>query len=260
MDSDDVVEVVRDVGDSPIVENGARLGYAVNGLLHLLLGSIALRLAMGTRSQTADQSGALSTLAGSTLGWVALVVAVIGYALLAVWQLTELVLRHDLGHRVKSLGKAIVYAAIGFSALAILRGSRSSSSAQSVDFTASVMDKPAGRLLVGAIGLGILGIAGYHVYKGWTKRFLSDLDEHPGDWAVHAGRAGYVTKGIALALVALLFLGAALHQNPNEARGLDGALLALLGAPFGRVALALVALGLGAYGVYSFARARHARV
>lgn len=260
MDSDDAVGVVRDVGESPIVENGARLGYAVNGLLHLLLGFIALQLALGTRTQTADQSGALATLAGSTLGWVALVVAVAGYGLLALWQITELVLRHDASHRVKSFGKAVVYLAIGFSALTVLRGTGSSSSAQSVDFTASVMEKPAGRLLVGAIGLGVLGIAGYHVYKGWTKRFLSDLEEHPGEWAVHAGRVGYVTKGIALALVGLLFLGAALHQNPKEARGLDGALLALLGVPFGRIALVLVALGLGAYGVYSFARARHARV
>jgi hypothetical protein len=49
------------------------------------------------------------------------------------------------------------------------------------------------------------------------------------------------------------------HQ-PSEARGLDGALRNLLGAPGGPVLLALVALGLIAFGVYSFGRARHADV
>ncbi|MFD1214809.1 DUF1206 domain-containing protein, partial [Arthrobacter sp. GCM10027362] len=41
----------------------ARCGWAANGLLHLLIGVIALRLAFG-RSGEADQSGAAAQLAG----------------------------------------------------------------------------------------------------------------------------------------------------------------------------------------------------
>ena len=122
------------------------------------------------------------------------------------------------------------------------------------------MGSPGGRLLVGVVGLVVLGIAGYHVYKGWTKKFLEDLREHPGDWAVTAGRIGYIAKGVALVIVGFFFLVAAWQADPDKAQGLDGALKTLKDAPFGPFLLTLVAVGIAAYGVYSFARSRYARV
>ena len=74
---------------------------------------------------------------------------------------------------------------------------------------------------------------------------------------VAALREGTVPKGVALAVVGGLFLAAALHANAAEARGLDGALRTLAGTPYGPYLLTLVALGIGAYGVYSFFRARY---
>jgi hypothetical protein len=122
------------------------------------------------------------------------------------------------------------------------------------------MAKPFGQVLVAAVGLAVIGVGIYHVVKGWKRKFLADLDSNPGPWVVKAGRFGYIAKGIALAVVGVLFGLAALHENAKEATGLDGALRSFLGAPFGRVILTLVALGFVAYGIYSFARARHARV
>ena len=52
---------------SPAVEKGARLGYAASGLLHLLLGWLALQLVLG-HAATADQTGALAALAATGLG------------------------------------------------------------------------------------------------------------------------------------------------------------------------------------------------
>ncbi len=42
---------------------GARLGFAVSGVLHLLIAWIALKVAWSTSGGSANQSGALSTLA-----------------------------------------------------------------------------------------------------------------------------------------------------------------------------------------------------
>ncbi len=122
------------------------------------------------------------------------------------------------------------------------------------------MKQPAGQWLVAAVGLAVIGVGVYHVVKGWKKKFLRDLETHPGEWIVKAGRVGYIAKGIALAIVGGLFVLAAVRHKPSEARGLDGALRNLLGAPGGPVLLALVALGLIAFGVYCFGRARHADV
>ena len=104
------------------------------------------------------------------------------------------------------------------------QGAGSSAEQQTEDFTAGLMGSPGGRLLVGLVGLVVLGIAGYHVYKGWTKKFLEDLREHPGDWAVTAGRIGYIAKGVALVIVGFFFLVAAWQADPDKAQGLDGAL------------------------------------
>lgn len=250
-------------GDSKPLEWGARLGYAVSGLLHLLIGWIALKVAWSSGGGSADQSGALGTLARSPGGPLVLWVAVVGFALLALWQLTDAVTGGSGGEasdRAKAAGKMVVYAALAWTALKFASGSSTSSRAQTEDFTATLMQHSGGRLLVGAIGVAVVGVGGYHVYKGWAKRFLQDLQEHPGDWAVQAGRAGYIAKGVALVVVGFLFLVAAVRKAPSKASGLDGGLRTLREAPAGTWLLSLVAVGIAAYGVYCFARARYGRV
>ena len=75
-----------------------------------------------------------------------------------------------------------------------------------------------------------------------------------------AAKVGYIGKGIALAAVGILFITAAIQQRAGKATGMDGALRSLRDLPAGTVILLVIALGLLAYGVYSFARARFARV
>jgi len=264
MDGEDVAdkadEVTEQVGDNPVVRAGVRVGYAVNGMLHVLIAWIAAQLALTHRGGNADQSGALATLAGNAFGRMLLWVAVAGFALLGLWQLTEVVQQHEASERVKAGAKAIVYLVLGWSAFGFARGRGGSSAEQSSDFTAALMQPALGRLLVAVIGLAVIGVGGYHVVKGWTSRFLRDLQEHPGSWAMWAGRIGYVAKGIALVLVGVLFVTAALHDRAAESTGLDGALRRLLLLPAGSAALLVIAVGLAAYGVYSGARARYARV
>jgi hypothetical protein len=77
---------------------------------------------------------------------------------------------------------------------------------------------------------------------------------------VIAAKVGYIGKGIALAAVGILFITAAIQQRAGKATGLDGGLRSMLDLPAGPVILLGIALGLAAYGVYSFARARYARV
>jgi len=262
MDTDDVRSAARQAGDHPALETAARLGYAVNGVLHLLIAWLGFQLALGAGSGSADQSGALQTLSGTGVGRASLWIGVLGFLGLGLWQVTEVfVSRDETSDRVKAAAKAVLYLFLSFSCLTWARGSSgSSSSTQTVDFTATLMEKPAGRVLVGLVGLGIVAVGVYHVAKGWRRTFLKDLDEHPGALAERAGRFGYIAKGVALALVGILFALAALHAAPSEATGLDGALRTMLKAPQGPILLAVGALGFAAYAVYSFARARHAKV
>jgi len=246
-------------GNSAVVEKGARLGFAASGLLHVLIAWVVLQLALGSSSgQQADQEGALQTLAGSPVGSVLLWLTVVGFAFLALWQLTDAIVRRGLGDRAKAAGKAVVYAALAWTAYDVVEGGGGSGG--SSGSTAGLLGSTGGRLLIGALGLVVIGVAVYHVWKGSTRSFLRDLQEHPGRWVVRAGQVGYIAKGVALALVGGFLVASAAGASGDQPQGLDGALRALADLPFGTVLLILAAIGFAAFGVYSFARARYARV
>lgn len=260
--------------DGDGLENLARVGLVSYGVVHLLVAWLALQLAWGTSSESADQSGALSTVAESPVGKPLLWIIALGMIALAVWQALE-VLRWRSGwsatgdartkavkKSAKAVAKAIIYAALAVLAIRFATGSGGSSSQQQQSTTAGVFGWPAGRWLIGLAGLVLLGVGIYHVYKGVTKHFLKEIDlaEAPPSatrLVTRLGQVGYPGKGIALGVVGGLFVWAAVTFDPEKASGLDGALRTILDAPFGRFLLTLVALGIAAFGAYLFVRARY---
>ena len=265
---------VMRAADGDGLENLARVGLVSYGVVHLLVAWLALQLAWGTSSESADQSGALSTVAESPVGKPLLWIIALGMIALAVWQALE-VLRWRSGwsasgdarskavkKSAKAVAKAIVYAALAVLAIRFATGSGGSSSQQQQSTTAGVFGWPAGRWLVGLAGLVLVGVGIYHVYKGVTKRFLKEIDlaEAPPSatrLVTRLGQVGYPGKGVALGVVGGLFVWAAVTFDPEKASGLDGALRTILDAPFGQFLLTLVALGIAAFGAYLFVRARY---
>ena len=261
-------------GNSDALENFARVGLIAYGIVHLLVAWLALQLAWGGGGQSADQSGAMATLAEQPLGTPLLWVVALGMLALAVWQAAE-VLRWRSGWSAsgdarskalkksgKSVVKAVVYLALGILAIRFATGAGTSSSQSQQQTAAGVFAWPGGRWLIGVAGLVLVGVGVYHVYKGVTKRFLKEIDlaEAPPTAArlvTRLGQVGFPGKGVALAVVGGLLVYAAARFDPAKASGLDGALRTILDAPFGRVLLTLVALGIAFFGAYLLVRARY---
>lgn len=245
----------------PAVRAGARLGYAASGVLHLLLGWLALQVAWGSSSESADQTSALEQLSESAVGGPLLWLIVVGFVLLGVWQATEAVVSDDTKDRVKAIAKAVTFLVLAGVAVSVVTGSGGGDSEeQTTSITATIMENPLGRVAVAAVGLGIIAVGVFHVVKGWQRKFLEDLRGQPPHAVVVAGRVGYIAKGIALGMLGVLFVLAALQDDADQAGGMDAALTALLELPAGPVILTAVGLGIAAYGVYSFGRARYAKV
>ena len=127
---------------------------------------------------------------------------------------------------------------------------------------ATLMRAPGGPLLVAAVGLGVLVVAGFLAHRGWTEKFTSKLDSRgrtgkEGRAYVLSGKIGYLGKAVAIAIVGALFLYAAATQDPRKSGGLDVALHKILQQPYGGPVLVVVALGFAGYGVFCFAWARH---
>lgn len=259
--------------DSKAFEYTARVGFAASGVLHLLVAFIILRLAFGSGGN-ADQSGALATLAKQPGGTLMLWVAAAGLVALGLWRLAEAIVGSKPGERsgqqqqddspawkrAKSLGLAIVEFAIALSAARFAMGSGQSSGQQNSGMSAQLMQSGWGKALLIAIGLGVAAVGGYHIYKGASKKFLKDLRVSGGTGVTAVGVTGYVAKGLVLTGAGLLVIFATLQADPSKAAGIDAAVKTLGQAPFGKVLLILAALGIAAFGAYSFVRSRYGRM
>ena len=265
----------RQAGDSDALEHLARVGLIAYGVVHLLIAWLAIQLAwFGGGGASADQSGAMATLAESPVGKPLLWVLGVGLIALALWQAAE-VLRWRSGWSAsgkartealknsgKALGKAVIYVALAVLAIRFATGGGQSSSQSQQDTTAGVFGWPGGQFLVGAAGLVLIGAGVWHIRKGLTKHFLKQIDTTGCSagairLVTRLGQIGFPGKGVALAGVGGLLVWAAVTFDPAKAQGLDGALHAILGLPFGQILLALVAVGIAAFGAFCFVRARY---
>lgn len=252
-------DAARHAGESQVVETGARLGYVANGIIHLLIAWIALRVAWSSTGEEASSGGALENLRQAPLGPVLLWTVVVGFVLLASWYLTEGIrgtADASAVTRIRRAGKASVYLALAWTAFGFARGTKSSEGDSTADATAMVLGWPGGRLIVVAVGLVVAFIGARYARKGLTDRYLEDLEDDPGTLACTAARYGYAAKGAAYVVIAVLLVIAGWRHDSDTAAGLDGALRTLREQPFGPYLLTAVAVGLAAYGVYSFVRAR----
>lgn len=265
--ADSAETTARKAASHPAFRTLARTGYAANGVVHLLIGAIVL--AAGTGGGESDQTGAFRAIAEAPLGYAALWVLTVGLAALALWYVVEGVLvdeedtRKRWAKRLGEWAKAIVYAAIGYSAASVALGTGSSGDQGAQDASSTVLSLPGGPVLLGVAGLVIVVIGGAFVVKGATRSFREKLRMPggiTGKIVTVLGVLGYIAKGVALAIVGVLIVTAAVQVDPGEAGGLDRAISSLVALPFGPWLVGAAGIGFIAYGIYCFFRARYARL
>ncbi|KJQ56025.1 DUF1206 domain-containing protein [Microbacterium sp. SA39] len=259
----------RAAQDSKVFRVLARVGYVVLGILHILIGAIAISIAVGGGGENADQGGALEKIQQNPGGVFLLWLIVLGLVALAIWQIAEAIVERDpdtkkkWGHRIKFLGTAAAYLAIAATALVYALGGQSQSSDSTQSFSARLLSAPAGVALLVLVGLIVAAVGVAFVVRGITRAFTKHLDLPAGKarkGIIAFGVAGYIAKGIAVVVAGILFVVAALTHDPEKAGGLDAALRSLAELPFGAVILWAVGAGLALYGLFCFARARYARM
>ncbi|MCL3860841.1 DUF1206 domain-containing protein [Actinotalea sp. K2] len=266
---------VQSVRQSRPVEVVARAGYVTVGILHLLIAWIALQIAFGDgsgESEDADQSGALREIAAQPAGGVMLWAAAVALTMLGLWQLAEALFGGQAGSRRAQLvakgraaGKGVVHLTLAVTTAGIVLGQGQDSGDEQAEEGAGILTGSVpGRVLLFAIGLGIIGFALYQVFIGITQRFQRVLrdDMHDALEPVvkKTGTVGYVARGLALVIVGLLTCVAAVADDEDEAGGMDGALTTLAQQPYGPWLLAVVAVGFAAFGLFSFGRARYGTI
>lgn len=244
-------------------------GYVARGVIYMIMGLLALQLALGQRKGEADQAGALAEIGAKPFGKALLIAMAMGLAAYGLWHLIGGGLNfegEDALHRALRMARFLIYGVFSWSTLRFaLDDKQQGGDEKSKDFTAKIIELPAGRVLVALLGLVFIAMAAYAVRQASGDRYKEDLKtwEIPssGQRAVEAvARTGLFARGFVFALIGVFFLQAAWQADAAQAKGIDDALRRVAQAPYGKVALGLLAVGLICFGVYSLVEARYHKV
>ncbi|CAL9360795.1 hypothetical protein SUDANB176_00671 [Streptomyces sp. enrichment culture] len=264
----------RRAANGSVREGAARAGLTARGVIYLLVGVLALRIAFGDGQRQADRGGALAELADKPFGAALLWALGVGLAGMALWRLTEALFGavgqdgRSARKRLLAVARCAFYAFVASSVLAFAvdRGNGSGSSdRQSRDLTARAMEVPAGQWLVGLAGAVVVGTGVWIGVQAVRRTYHEELK--PGELSTGARRlvdvtgvGGGAARGLVFAAAGAFAVRAAIAYEPDRAKGLDDTLRSFAGTPLGPWLLVCVSVGLVLFGVFSFALARWRRV
>ncbi len=248
----------------------ARLGYAAKGMIYLIMGFLAGRVAIDNGGKITDNKGALQAIYHQSFGQILLGIVMVGLVGYALRCFLRAALDMDRrGSDAKGIVSRVAYAVVGviylvlaYGGLHLLMGAGSagkSSDTSTKDWTATLLQQSYGVTLVVLAGLAVAGVALFLFYYAFTAQFMRMFSGVSGDLRQsieRLGQVGYIAQGVVFAEIAIFLIVAARRHNAGAARGIGGALQQLTHEPYGHVLLGIVALGFLAYGVFGFAQAR----
>lgn len=249
----------------------ARVGLVARGVLYMAIGYLAFQAASsGGSGQQASSGGVFQYLGGQPGGELMLGVLALGLVAYALWNFARAawgdpVSGSETSDRVMYAVKGGLYVSVAFSAVAALMssGGGSGGSGGSQQTAGFLLGLPGGAFLTGAIGVGIAVYGAKQIKdNGLDAEFMSKLspDRFANERLVRrAGQIGYTARGATLIMIGGFFLVAALQHDPDEAKGLGGALATLSQQPYGQVLLYVAAAGLFLFGLYTVAEAKMRR-
>jgi hypothetical protein len=248
-----------------------RVGLVGQGVVALIIGLLAIRIAMGQKDEAATSDGAVAWLAQQPLGKFLLVALTVALFALAVWRFLDALMGDPVEgsepkDRVKYAVLGVIYLSVAITTLGITianwtgsgdtNGSQKSGDAGSQQAAHTMFSWPAGRWLVGLAGVAVIGYAVYNFYKQVIKRkFTERIDDTA--WVVRLGLIGYTAQSLVYAVIGYFFIQAAIAFKSKTAKGPSGALIELADQGWGKFLLWAIAIGLFAYGLFCVAEAKY---
>ena len=259
----------RRTAKSPGMAWLARAGLVARGVIYVLVGIIAVQIAIDGSRQQADRTGAVRLVSRTAFGSAILWLLVIGFAGMTLWRLSEAAWGgpeadgRKPAKRLANLARGVFYAVVTYGILkyALGVGQPSSSDNQSQDLTAAALKHHGGQLVVALAGIVVVIGGLYVIYRAYERKFLKHLrmgsaSARTRTIVTRLGQAGGIARGLVFATIGVFLVIAAKNASPQQAKGIDSALRELAHTPLGPWVLVVVAIGLVMFGVYSWCEAR----
>ncbi|HEY8562897.1 MAG TPA: DUF1206 domain-containing protein [Pyrinomonadaceae bacterium] len=272
----ETVQAAEETVRKPFVRKIARLGFYTKGFLFIVIGILAVMVALGQRGgELADPTGALTRVAMLDYGRVILMVFIAGAVSHGVWNILRGLADVDgagknwrgIIMRCIAIGVGIFYLWLAFSAFNILVTENVRVEGGQVQRTIAgiILAVPLGFMLLFLIGLITIGAGIHECYSGITRKYqnnfrLFSLSANQLRFINVLGILSFTARAIIFCLVGYFFISAAIHYNAEEAIGIDGALAILADTYYGKTILFITAAGLVCHGVLSLYEARFRRI
>jgi hypothetical protein len=250
----------------------ARFGYVAKGVVYATIGLLALLEALGMGGKTASPDGAMQSIGSRPFGGFLLVLLSAGLAGYALWKVVQGVMDpddrgsdvHGVVRRVAYVGSGAIHGLLAYTAAQSVFGAEDSSE-DAMAASAMAYQPPVGRILVAVVGVVVIGVGLYQLYAAYKAKFRGELalGRRGGAkemWTTLLGRIGTTARALAIGAAGAFLILAAYQSDPQETRGLGGALETIQQQPLGSYMLGVIAAGLVLYGLFMFVVARYRRI
>ncbi|MFC7394360.1 DUF1206 domain-containing protein [Scopulibacillus cellulosilyticus] len=258
----------------PWVIRFARFGHMAQGAVYFIIGLLAMQTAFGLHGKLVSSEGALHTIAKQPFGFIGLIVLAAGLCSYGCWQIIAALFDpQNIGHNLKGIVTRIgylfvagIYISLCISAVKMLMHVGVKDPGHHYQtLSAKMLAEPFGQTIIGLLGAGILIFGIGQVFWALSGKFQKNLKKNKMSrkewlWSGRFGKFGISARGVVFGIIGFFLIRTAIQADPNETKGLDGALAEVSRQPYGSVLLAVAAVGLIAYGVYMFAEARYKRL
>jgi hypothetical protein len=259
-------------GIAPVINRLTRFGFATKGVVTVLVGTLALRYALGVGGRITGQEGVIQWVLGRPFGRIMLAVLAAGLAGYALWMFVAALVDPErkgtglsgIAERIGFFVTGVGYALLAYAAVNLLLRRKGGGGMDLDDLAAAVLTPWVGRWFVGLVGAIVMTAGVLQLRLAITGRFRKLLQTGRSRLArlvtSISGRVGYVTLGILSLIAGWSLVEVAVEYDPSEAGGWSEALSLLSGIGQGRWLLAAAALGLICYGLYFILQVRYRRL
>jgi hypothetical protein len=232
-----------------------RSGFGAVGTIYLALGVMSARLALqGARHPDAGLPGALRVLLGRPHGPWILGGIVFGLAGLSGVRVAEAFRAGRAAWaRIGSALNGVGYAALAWSATRMLLHIQGGEDGLERKGVAWLVSQPWGAAALEATGVAVAAGGVFEAFQGLRGRLSYSAGRLPRALAGPLrliARFGLLARGFVITAVGYFVIRAAEELDPAGVRTIGGALTAFSRTAFGPLFMAVVSLGLAAYGVH----------
>lgn len=246
-----------------MIEAIRKSGIITKGIIYFLVGILTLLSALDMGGKVSGKNEVISFLKEQTFGNILLVIIAVGLAFYAFWRLYSAFLdgknegsdKTGILKRIGYFFSGLIYGSLSVSIISSII-SRASNSTSKESATEMLINNEGGIWILYVLAIVLLGVGFYQFYKGYSYKFLDDINKRGNveseSLLRKSGLFGHIARGISFAIFGFFVYKAANEKNAEAIKGIQEMFSFLREFSWGNILMGLMAVGFILYGIYQY--------